>query len=270
MNAAQFTLQSRVPASIGTTIYTIVDRNARSVVLAVPYGGSVVHPLDSADGPWAVGYRIVGPSGSSDYSSETQKISDPHATLSVGFALSLDASAAVPVPAFGLPPTAALTMAVQAQKQTNWNWAAIASSVVAYYRSPAPEASSQCSLANWALNRNDCCMQLNVDCNRPFEVPAALHHVGCLRQFSRNRLDFASVQQEIAAGRPVVAILRADNASIGHAVVIVAYDALPGQQPLIHVVGTVPGVGTQIFPFQAFPGPGLTWIQTCTTQAPAR
>jgi hypothetical protein len=74
-----------------------------------------------------------------------------------------------------------LNVSVTPQQQTNWCWAAVSTSVSHFYSSAS--GWSQCTVANAALPRTDCCGVGAPDplrCNRPWYLDKALHVTGNL------------------------------------------------------------------------------------------
>jgi hypothetical protein len=172
------------------------------------------------------------------------------------------------------PPQAAmLNFPMQAQQQTNWDWAAVASSVSAYYAIPNPPslAHRQCELANWAFSRSDCClMPLPIGCDKPFSIGEALSHVGVLQQELQSPIALADITAQIAANRPIVVRIQWTGSGEGHAVVIIGYDCT-GDAPTITLKDPWGQVLT-LMPLSDFPAgytSGGTWTHTYLTTPPA-
>ena len=97
-----------------------------------------------------------------------------------------------------------LDFAMQHQQQTNWCWAAVATSVALFY-DPA-STWTQCTVANGELNRNDCCgAGASGPCNVYGFLDSSLTRVGHLDHMTGSSSTFAQVQTEITAGRPLCA-----------------------------------------------------------------
>ena len=115
------------------------------------------------------------------------------------------ATTAPPSPLGGAAPISqALSFSIQSQLQQNWCWAAVSTSVALFYN--VSSGWTQCTVANRALPRNDCCGAAGSDpqkCNKPWYLDTALGVTGNLVTMSAGTLTFAQVQNEIAAGTPV-------------------------------------------------------------------
>jgi hypothetical protein len=116
-------------------------------------------------------------------------------------------SSAVPlglaaVPMGGQPPAKkSLGFTVQHQRQTQWCWAAVTSSVATYYKSPSW---TQCRLANLQLGQSSCCAGgSTAECNRPWFLDKALDQVGNLSEFTTAPLTLPQIVAELDAGRPI-------------------------------------------------------------------
>jgi hypothetical protein len=97
-----------------------------------------------------------------------------------------------------------LDFAMQHQQQTNWCWAAVATSVALFY-DPA-STWTQCTVANTELGRADCCgAGASGACNVYGFLDTSLTTVGHLDHFTGSSSTFAAVQAEIDAGRPLCA-----------------------------------------------------------------
>jgi hypothetical protein len=95
-----------------------------------------------------------------------------------------------------------LPFTMQHQEQSNWCWAAVSTSVSHYYHSGS--AWTQCAVANAQTGRNDCCgAGASGACNIYGFLDQALQTVGCFVSMQSGTSDFATVDAEIAAGRPV-------------------------------------------------------------------
>ena len=97
-----------------------------------------------------------------------------------------------------------LDFAMQHQQQTNWCWAAVATSISLFY-DPA-STWTQCTVANAELNRNDCCgTGASGACNVYGFLDTSLTTVGHLDHFTGSTSTFAEVRTEIDGGRPLCA-----------------------------------------------------------------
>jgi Papain-like cysteine protease AvrRpt2 len=97
-----------------------------------------------------------------------------------------------------------LDFAMQHQQQTNWCWAAVATSVSLFY-DPA-STWTQCAVANSELGRTDCCgTGASGPCNVYGFLGSSLTTVGHLDHQTGSTSTFGDVQTEIDAGRPLCA-----------------------------------------------------------------
>src|SRR5580700_3120108 len=107
--------------------------------------------------------------------------------------------------ALGLASTSGkLAFTIQPQQQTNWCWAAVSTSVSHFFS--AASAWTQCLVANATLSRQDCCGAGAADpkkCNIYGYLDQALTTTRNFRQKLPRRLNFAEVQAEIQASKPV-------------------------------------------------------------------
>jgi len=95
-----------------------------------------------------------------------------------------------------------LGFVIEPQFQTNWCWAAVSKSVSEFYDHASPW--TQCSIANAALPRTDCCGQgAGAACNVPWYLQTALGVTDNLRQMLSHALDEAAIRTEIAASAPI-------------------------------------------------------------------
>jgi Papain-like cysteine protease AvrRpt2 len=104
----------------------------------------------------------------------------------------------------GAPGSRVLGFAIQSQPQSNWCWAAVSTSVARFYDSSS--SWTQCTVADQALRRNDCCAGGASDpqkCNKPWYLDRALGVTGNLESAISRTLTFAEVQTEIAADAPI-------------------------------------------------------------------
>jgi hypothetical protein len=107
---------------------------------------------------------------------------------------------------------------MQAQTQSNWCWAATATSTSIFYLSTSTW--TQCTVANSALGRSDCCVTPG-PCNVTWYLESALAVTGNYNSMT-SAPSTGAVGSELQAGRPVGA--RVSWAGGGaHAIVISGY-----------------------------------------------
>jgi hypothetical protein len=95
-----------------------------------------------------------------------------------------------------------LTFTMQHQQQTNWCWAAVATSVTLFYSSAGTW--TQCSLVNAELGQTTCCTDGSTSqCNQAWYLDLALTRVGNLDHVAGGSIALSGVEQEIDAGRLV-------------------------------------------------------------------
>ena len=114
-----------------------------------------------------------------------------------------------------------LDFMMQHQQQTNWCWAAVATSVALYY-DPA-STWTQCAVANGELGRTDCCgTGASGPCNVYGYLASSLTRVGHLDHWAAGTATFAQVGTEIDAGRPL-GVRTAWSGGGAHFLAIVGY-----------------------------------------------
>jgi hypothetical protein len=91
---------------------------------------------------------------------------------------------------------------MQHQQQTNWCWAATATSVALFYKPGS--GWTQCGVANQELGRNDCCgAGASGACNVPGYLDQALSIVGHLDHWVGGIASVAQVETEVTFARPL-------------------------------------------------------------------
>jgi hypothetical protein len=105
----------------------------------------------------------------------------------------------------GMAPTSGrLNFVIQPQKQSNWCWAAVSTSVSHFFN--AASAWTQCLVANATLPRTDCCGAGASDpakCNAYGYLDQALTTTGNLQEMQSRSMSFAEVQAQIRQSKPV-------------------------------------------------------------------
>jgi hypothetical protein len=116
-----------------------------------------------------------------------------------------------------------LAFTMHHQEQTNWCWAAVATSTAGFYESNTGGA--QCELVNAELGLATCCASgSDADCNVAWYLEDALQHVDHLRDFSGNKATWDTVTAEIDAGR-ALGVRIAWEGGGGHFVIVAGYDS---------------------------------------------
>jgi hypothetical protein len=95
-----------------------------------------------------------------------------------------------------------LDLSIPHQEQTNWCWAATSDGVAHYYDHASTW--TQCAIANARLGRGDCCGGgASGPCNQPNYLDLALGVVGHLDHMVGGASDYATIDTEIDARRPL-------------------------------------------------------------------
>jgi hypothetical protein len=116
--------------------------------------------------------------------------------------------AALRVPGRPRAPTVSLyicvkpTFTMQHQQETEWCWAANATTVALFYN-PA-STWTQCSLVNAQFGRNDCCANpTSANCNQPWYPDRALTQVGHLAKAFAGPTGIGDIENQVAQNRPL-------------------------------------------------------------------
>lgn len=110
---------------------------------------------------------------------------------------------------------------MQQQKNSLWCWAAVASSVDAYFR-PAG-FTKQCGVAKLVLGHTDCCIQPTpAGCNQRASLKTALEKVGHFDKIIEGPLDFDEIRRQRDMNLVVCARTQWRDGK-GHFVVIAGY-----------------------------------------------
>lgn len=119
-----------------------------------------------------------------------------------------------------------LDFTMQAQTESNWCWAATATSVSHFYR--VRSRWTQCRVADAELQRTDCCGSPTAGpCNVPWYLDRALTRTRNLVRVT-GPVSFSAVRAEIDAGRPVGARVGWSGGG-GHFTCIYGYSTVLGQ-----------------------------------------
>ena len=164
-----------------------------------------------------------------------------------------------------------LPLSVQPQLQTEWCWAAVASSIAAFYRDAQPI--SQCELATQYLHM-PCCIdplpgpppqQWDGNQSYTLDVPLqVLHHLA--EPLIPDVIPFEDIVADIDAGRPICCHIawNQDAPHDGHFNVIVGYDSHTQDVIIRDPYATY---GESTVPYKTFQSNyhGGSWDQTCRT-----
>jgi Papain-like cysteine protease AvrRpt2 len=117
--------------------------------------------------------------------------------------------------------TRALPISVQHQLQSNWCWAACATSTSGFY-DPATTW-GQCTLVNAELGHATCCEEGGSGaCNIPWYLDRVLRRTGNFGSKMKGRAPWNTVRAELDAGRPVGARIGWKGGG-GHFVMLTGY-----------------------------------------------
>jgi Papain-like cysteine protease AvrRpt2 len=93
-------------------------------------------------------------------------------------------------------------LSMQAQLQTQWCWAACATSASHLY--DAASTWTQCRVVNAELTQTGCCQDgSSGQCNQPWYLDLALTRTGNLAGLASGTVPLSRLRSELAAGRPV-------------------------------------------------------------------
>ncbi len=114
-----------------------------------------------------------------------------------------------------------LGIQVSVQQQTNWCWAAVTTSLARFYGVRNEE---QCKLVDDEIdlqsNLNCCGMSDVAQCNRAYQIPKALRHVGIATSTHAGQQSFVELAQQIQDGHPVVLVLIGSGVADNHYVLL--------------------------------------------------
>ena len=90
---------------------------------------------------------------------------------------------------------------VQYQQQTEWCWAAVSTSVAAFF---GQTSWTQCGIAEAELSPLNCCgADASAGCNQPWYLDRALARVGHFDHMNASNVSFSAMQDEINQGCPL-------------------------------------------------------------------
>jgi len=165
------------------------------------------------------------------------------------------------------------------QKVSKWCWAASEQSILANYQ----VNQDQCLIANWSLQRNDCCRPYDYDVNHPCNegepligttgsIQMGFEHWGVKATYQQGVLTKSALVTEIKAGRPFVVELngynRGEKTQYGHAVVVKGYH---DNGSYLVVMDPTPGIGfilctyEDVVRFENSNGDSSSWAATLKT-----
>jgi Papain-like cysteine protease AvrRpt2 len=159
--------------------------------------------------------------------------------------------------------SAVLTFEMQSQKQPKWCWAAVTSSVCAYYAQDGAASPSQCQIATQFLGMECCATPWPDGSDQAFTLEVPLQVLGHLPAPTVvGSVDMSTIIGEIKGRRPVCCHIDWGDDQ-GHFVVIVGYDQLHNDVIARDPAGTI---ANGIHPFNgAKTFPGGTWTETYLT-----
>jgi hypothetical protein len=254
----------------------------------VQQGSSITHPVGESRGPWAVQAILPGLADpEAEHFTVPTEIDELPATVKVRadyIAAKLDITHGMgrrPGGARSVLDRAASWMPVsdevrgkvgheidkfkmETQSQTQWCWAAVATSLSKFYDKGS--SWTQCKLANWRFGSSscDCCAKsVPTACNKPSSTPEAIAHVGCLNKNTLGALAFDKIKAEIDAEHPFALSVHWNDGG-GHAVAVSGYQDGSTRKLTVND----PWFGTSIVHLDRFPEHyqgGGTWYASYTT-----
>ncbi len=298
MKSTKLTLKNALPPGFAKVTFNISEQTGSSKV-TVPAGGSVQYPTLAAEGPWLVSATVAA-NGSNAPSNTTaaQTVKNASATISLtvgqiigeldfgtpalalsgdesscnssedpdtGISIldrssSWDASVAVDE---NLQAAGALNMVMDHQTQTQWCWAALASSVAKFYNDPSTY--TQCGLANTAFTQTTCCVNGSSSaCNKPYGMASGLKLVKHWKATYARAFSMSEIAAEIDVKHPLAVAVLWSSGSGGHGMAIDGYDTVSGKISIKD-----PWYGSTVMTLSTFPASyqsGGSWAETDTTQ----
>ncbi|HYP48093.1 MAG TPA: papain-like cysteine protease family protein [Thermoleophilaceae bacterium] len=126
-----------------------------------------------------------------------------------------------------IPEWRRLDFTMQMQAQTQWCWAATSVSVRLFY---TPGANwTQCDMVNAELGQTTCCTNGSSNqCNQPNVLDAPLDRADVLNRMVNSTTDYATIRDEINAGRPLAWRIGWSGGG-GHFAVIEGYRVIGGE-----------------------------------------
>ncbi|MFJ8313780.1 MULTISPECIES: papain-like cysteine protease family protein [unclassified Streptomyces] len=247
----------------------IIDHDSTVIVTVSEYS---VDPNDLKHSPRFVGAAPVRVSNISPHSPPY----DPN--HGVGFVVTVDWGSPLHIvtditvlddkPVYRLWDGGRLAFVMQHQQQTNWCWAAVSTSISLFYN--AGSTWTQCAVANQQTGQTDCCGAgaggANCNSQQPLDNPLSI--VGHLDHMVSNKVDFATVESEIKAGRPLCIRIGWSTGG-GHFLTAMGVDApFNSSDAIVAVDDPIYGRSDQVYNTLAtnYQGSG-TWTHSYYTRA---
>jgi papain like cysteine protease AvrRpt2 len=158
-----------------------------------------------------------------------------------------------------------LNFTLQQQQQTEWCWAAVATSICLFY-SPGG-GQSQCDLANGQLGQTTCCQDgSTAACNQPWYLDSALSATGNLDHYTSSPAPLQDIGQQVDGSRPLAIRIGWEGGG-GHFIVITGYDdSAPGNEMIaINDPVSGPSIWSYNSLVSSYEGSG-TWTHSYFTQ----
>jgi hypothetical protein len=161
------------------------------------------------------------------------------------------------------PRHANLHLAMQTQQESQWCWAAVATSVSLFYN--AGSGRTQCSVVNAELGQTTCCQcGCTPACNQPWYLDLALQRTANLASWSAGTVAYSAIRGQVVAGRPLGARIGWSGGG-GHFVVLDGYNSAGGQYLSVRD----PFYGSSVYTYASFQSSYQTigsWTDTYDTQ----
>lgn len=126
----------------------------------------------------------------------------------------------------GPPASAAVSVRIPRQIQTNWCWAAVTEGIWNYY--DRANSKQQCEVARLSLGHSpaqQCCCKGKSECNRPYYLDVSLKVADCYASRANSAVPATDILSEIKADHPVGIRIQWPS-ELGHFVVASAIEGL--------------------------------------------
>ena len=115
-----------------------------------------------------------------------------------------------------------LVFTMQQQSESNWCWAAVATSVGLFFKTGTW---TQCEIVDANLGRTDCCASpSSAPCNRGYSLPGPLRSVSCYGGYQSGAANTSQISQQIDDGNPVCLRILWGQGPYAHFVAIIGYN----------------------------------------------
>ena len=245
MSEPSLVLHNALPDDSGDAVFSVHSASGKKGRFGIQSGARVLYPTSGDPGPWTIQFHLEQHGNAVARGELSTADAEAEVFLQL-YALTMKSSAAshASVPPvdtaglarswwpltdlIGLEPrdgdrSVLLNYSQQHQQQTQWCWAAVTSSICAYFGDTGDEF-KQCRLANRAFAQRSCCKDGSTPaCDQPQSTREELRRVGHFAGDGSAPLDFSTIRREIDEKRPIVVRIEWSDGT-GHAVVICGYE----------------------------------------------